>query len=63
LVGLPAGVDDEADVTEVVEGAKRSGPVGDRYDDPALTSALKATELDGTCVCNAIFFEGAVNAA
>lgn len=27
---------------------------------PALTSALKATEPDGTCVCNAIFFEGAV---
>src|SRR5262249_51597488 len=26
----------------------------------ALTSALRATEPDGTCVCNAIFFEGAV---
>jgi alcohol dehydrogenase len=27
---------------------------------PALTAALKATEPDGTCVCNAIFFEGQV---
>lgn len=30
------------------------------HSQPALTSALRATEPDGTCVCNAIFFEGAV---
>jgi hypothetical protein len=32
FAGLPAGVDDEPDATEVVEGAETSSPVGDRCD-------------------------------